>query len=309
MTSKLSPARFNHPDHPLRPPAWRWFRAADLADNRQSAEEGDDGWVRQALRFCLRLRQSPGAAGQEALAQDMPALYQAHSLFTGPPSLTRWEIEARLLTDEPFDRIALKCGSTPAVITAYEQFFFCIRDRLEAAGYLVNVVLGGDLLTRLREDDVGKTLKLFAFGGGVAVLEAVLEYFRHPPVLPERPELLPAADLVALRQKLLVKAAVVARGLPPDARVFKKLTLLAEARRAIAPDGGEADFPSLRSPPLPNLMSVFGEGVGNGKPVSAPVPMEPDPGRREPPCPNAQPFSHSVNGPAPRKGRQKVAVA
>jgi hypothetical protein len=46
------PARFSHRDHFLRPPAWRWLRAVDLADNRhQPSPEEDDDWVSQALRF------------------------------------------------------------------------------------------------------------------------------------------------------------------------------------------------------------------------------------------------------------------
>src|SRR5262249_20439813 len=151
-----------------------------------------------------------------------------------------WEVEARLLTDEPLARIAAKCSTTPRVIHAFEQVFFNVRDRLEATGYINNVVLGGDLLTRLRENDVGAILKLFAFGGGVAVRESVLGFFHNPPVVPERPELLPAADLAALRERLLVKLAVISRCLPPDGRVFRKLALLDDARAAIDPEGGKA---------------------------------------------------------------------
>src|SRR5262249_14419602 len=114
------------------------------------------------------------------------------------------------------------------------------------------------------------------------------------------------------RCKLLVKLAVVARCLLPNARVFRKLALLDEARAVIDPDGGEAAFPSLRSPSVQTLMSFFGDGVGSptpsGNATAPPFPAEPDPGRPEP-APNAQPFNHPENGPAQRKGRHKVAVA
>src|SRR5262249_20813869 len=151
-------------------------------------------------------------------------------------SLLRWEVEARLLIEPPA-QIAARCGVTRPILHAYEKVFFNVRDRLEATGYIVNQVLGGNLDTSLREGQVGRILKLYALSGGASVFEAVLDYFRHPPVLPARPELLPAADLAALRQKLLVKLAVVTRGLPPDARAFKKLALLDEARAVIDPDG------------------------------------------------------------------------
>src|SRR5262249_14705524 len=148
----------------------------------------------------------------------------------------------------------------------YEKVFFNVLDRLGATSYLVNQVLGGNLDTSLREGQVGRILKLYGLSGGVGVFEAVLDYFRHPPVLPERPELLPMADLAGLRENLLVKAVVVARGLPPDAQVFRKLALLDEARAAIDRDGGEAAFSSLRSPSIQTLMRFFGEGVGSPTP-------------------------------------------
>jgi hypothetical protein len=314
MTLSMPTIRFCHLDHPLRPPEWRWLRAANLWDQgREPSAPWDDAWVRKALGLYRVLQQDTGDRTRQKLVQRKPALYQAYRLYNDGPSLLRWEVEARLLTNEPFEQIAAKCGTTAKVINAYEKVFFNVRDRLEATGYLINVVLDGDLVVRLREDNVGTILKLYAFGGGVAVLETVLDYFRHPPVLPERPELLAPDALKELRYKLLVKSAIVARTLPPNARVFRKLTLLDEARAAIDPDGGEAAFPSLQSPPLPMLMSYFGEGVGsatsNGKPTPAPIPAEPDPGRLNPPCPNAQPISHSAKGPAQRQGRQKVAVA
>jgi hypothetical protein len=309
MTPKLSPAHHNHPDHPLRPPAWRWLRALDLWDRgEQPSEPWDDAWVGKALGLFRVLQRDKDLQKRR---RRLPALFQAYRLYNDGPPMLRWEVEARLLTTEPFEQIAAKCDSTRQVIHAYEKVFFNVRDRLEATGYIINVVIGGDIIVSLKEDDVGLILKLYAIGGGVAVLETVLDFFRHPPVVPERPELLPAADLTALRKKLLVKSAIVARGLPPDARVFKKLALLDEASAAIDPDGGEEASPSLQSPPLQTLMNFFGEGLGgamsNGNPAAAPIPAEP--GRPEPPCPNAQPFSHESKAPAQRKGRQKVAVA
>jgi hypothetical protein len=309
MTPNLSPAHHNHPDHPLRPPAWRWLRAADLWDQgREPSTPWDDAWVRKAVALYHVLQQDKA---HRERTQRMPPLHQAYRLYKGESPL-RWELEARLLTSEPFEQIAAKCGTTPMVINAYEKVYFNVRDRLQARGYLTNVVLGGDIVVSLKEDDVALILKLYALGGGVVVLETVLDYFRHPPVLPARPELLSAADFKALRRKLLVKAAIVARALPPNARVFKKLALLDEARAAIDPDGGEAAFPSLRSS-LPTLMNFFGEGVGgamsNGNPAAALIPAEPDPGLPSPPCPNAQPLSHESKAPARRKGGQKVAVA
>src|SRR5262249_29806095 len=154
--------------------------------------------------------------------------------------------------------------------------------------------------------------KLYALGGGVNVLEAMLDYFRNPPVVPERPELLPAAELTALRQRLLVQLSVVSRCLPPNARIFQKLALLDEARAVIDLDGGEATFPFLQSPSILTLMNYFGDGVGSpppsGNSAAPTVLAESDPGCPGP-GPNDRPFSPEGKAPAPRKGREKVAVA
>src|SRR5262249_44410090 len=157
MTAKRSTPFHNHPDHPLRPPDWRWLRAGDLWDQgEQPSEPWDDAWVRRALRLYRGLQQGKGPRPGQRTAD----LWQAYRLYCGE-SLLRWEAEARLLVEPPA-RVAAKCGVTRQFLHAYEKVFFNVRDRLEAKGYITNVVLGGDLFTRLRENDLGKNLKLFA---------------------------------------------------------------------------------------------------------------------------------------------------
>src|SRR5262249_27645280 len=160
--------------HPLRPPAWRWLRAADLWEQGgEPSDPRDDVWVRKALRLHRALRQEKDLQKRTRLS----ALFRAYQLYCDE-SLLPWEVEARLLTDESLGRIASKGGTPPKVIHADQKLFYCVRERLQSTGHIVTQALGGDLLTRLREDDVGAILKLFAFGGGVAVLESVLDYVR-----------------------------------------------------------------------------------------------------------------------------------
>src|SRR5262249_3163458 len=165
------------------------------------SEPWDDAWVRRALRLYRGLQQGKDPRPGKRTAD----LWQAYRLYGGE-SLLRWEAEARLLVEPPA-QVAAKCGVPPQILHAYEKVFFNVRDRLEATGYLVNQVLGGNLDTSLREGQVGRILKVYALSGGVGVFEAVLDYFRHPPVITEHPELLPVADLAALRPKLLVRLA------------------------------------------------------------------------------------------------------
>src|SRR5262249_33696767 len=188
MTPTRSTPFRNRPDHPLRPPDWRWLRAANLWDQGdQPSEPWDDAWVRRALRLYRELQQGKDPQPGKRTSD----LWQAYRLYSGE-SLLRWEAEARLLVEPPA-QVAAKCGVTWQILHAYEKVFFNVRDRLGATGYLVSQVLGGNLAISLREDHVGRILKLFALSGGGRVLAAVLEDFRPPLVVPERPALLSAA--------------------------------------------------------------------------------------------------------------------
>lgn len=64
---------------------------------------------------------------------------------TGPLSaqaLARAELEALVLADRPADKIAKVVGLSPGAVTAYEQFFFDVRDRLDRPGWISANVIG-----------------------------------------------------------------------------------------------------------------------------------------------------------------------
>jgi hypothetical protein len=258
MTPSTPAARFNHRDHPLRPPSWRWLRAVDLADNRKPADEVDDEWVRQALRFCLQLRRSLAEEAREELAQDMPALYQAHRLFTAPPSFQRWEIEAWLLTDEPVGQIGLKTDTSPEVIDVFHAVFFHVRDRLQAHGYIRHQVIGPKFPFGLTEDDVDVILKMYAYSGGPFVLDLLVDYYRHPPLLPEHLEQLAPEAREELRIKLLIRASILARTLPLDDTLAQKLKLLRDAVAVLKQGSAPAGLSAPLQAPLP-IGFGFGE--------------------------------------------------
>jgi hypothetical protein len=221
---------YNEPANPFRPVDWRWRRAGDIMENdRPLSLPLDDDWVALAVRLVasLRGRQEEGAGRR--LARSEPALLAAHALYAGPPSFMRAEVEARLLTEEPFALVAEKCGTTAAVVEAYESLFFCVRDRPHAGDYVLGQAVGPKAYAGLREDDVGVILKTYAHAGGPHLLDALVGYYRHPPVVPERPELLGADARKELRTKLLIKASVVARTLPVGDATLRKAALIREA--------------------------------------------------------------------------------
>jgi hypothetical protein len=227
-------SRYNDPADPFRPVDWRWRRAAVLIDRGEPLSlASDDSAVREATAFLRAWRDCKDDADRQRLTLDLPALYGAHRLSRAADAFARLEVEARLLTEEPYAQIGEKCGLTPEVVAAFHNTFFDVRDRLQAEGYVLHHVIGPKAHAGLTEADVDVILKLYAYAGGPLVVDALVRYYRDPPIVPERPELLPSAELQELRTKLLLKASILAHTLPANASGLKKMAVLSEAVKVI----------------------------------------------------------------------------
>jgi hypothetical protein len=238
---------------------WRWRLAAHLAEGQGPIPRcWSDGWVRRAARFAEALRHCRNADGVLRLPPRMSAIDQAYRLYVGPESLRRWEVEARLLAGESFAQVAAKCDSTPDVIAAYHALFFDVQGSLEACDYIVNVVIGPKAHGGLSEADTEVILKLFGYTYGSPLLDAVLAYYRDPP--PERWGDLGPDELAGLRTRLLVKASVVARGLPGDGAALKKLAAVREALDVIGRGQGQGGLGNALAAPL-RAVTGYGEEI------------------------------------------------
>jgi hypothetical protein len=226
-------SRYNDPADPFRPVDWLWRWATNLIDGGKPLSVADDRAVREAAAFLRAWRGCQDEPDRQRLALDMPALYGAHQLSLAADAFAKWEVEARLLTEESYARIAEKCGLTAEVVAAYHHTFFDVRDRLHAEGYVLHQVIGPKAHAGLTEADIDVILKMYAFAGGPLVVDALVRYYRDPPTVPERPELLPSAELQELRTKLLLKASILAHTLPANAPGLKKMAVLAEAVKVI----------------------------------------------------------------------------
>jgi hypothetical protein len=308
MTLSMPPKRICQPDHPLRPPCWRWLRAFSFVDhNQRPIRQKDDEWVRRTWRFVRLLRHGPSDEAKQKLIRRMPAIFEAHRLYTDAQVFLRWEVEARLLTDEPIAQIASKCGSTPEVIEAYHAVFFHVRDRRQASDYIVHQVIGPKLHFGLKEGDVDVILKLYAFGGGVHVVDVLVDYYRRPPVVPPRPELLSPDALKELKTKLQIRAAIVARVLPLKFSLLKKLAILRDATAVFdsSRENGIAPTPFLPVP-LQTLINLSKERVASPRMLADPgSDVNPDAGRSDPEGRRVRPCGDTAIEP----GQKKVAVA
>lgn len=214
-----------------RPPDWRWLRAVRLVeDGRRGSRRLDDDRVRKAVRFVRQVRRRLGDAVRARLAARWPGVFKAHALFSTSPCWDRWELEARLLTEEPIDRIAARLCLDAQAVVAYHDLFFDVRHRLRSKDWIANHVLGQSARGGQAQADVGALLKWYAYHGGPLVLDSVLDYLRHPPAVPDRPERLGSEEFRSLCDQFLVKGSILGGTLPAgDPRSLKKLALIAEA--------------------------------------------------------------------------------
>lgn len=169
---------FRH--NPMRAPHWKWLRAQEIDAGGKRATRAIDGesgfaWIRRALR----LKRHYDRAGNRT-----PALYAmvlrdndlfwAHSIWLADKKPTRWGIEARVLAGETNEEIAAKVGTDPAVIAAYVDVFFDVRDRLDNLDYVQNVIMADSVTRGLQERHYDLLWKLLGYKGGPYVLDAVI---------------------------------------------------------------------------------------------------------------------------------------
>jgi hypothetical protein len=160
--------------NPSRPPAWRWQRANQLVESGRYYRSGrDDAETGRAIRHLRARRDTRWRRGLKVLASD-PSVTEAANLWKRA-GLTRWLLEARLLTPLSLLEIGRLAGLAPETVQAYEALFFNVRDRLAARDYIYVSVLKGIQLA-----DVELLLKAVAYCVGSGALEPLLNALQNP---------------------------------------------------------------------------------------------------------------------------------
>lgn len=239
---------------PLRPAAWRWIRANYLVDNHlYCTRKRDDEWTCSAAGFLRDLRACRDDLARQRLQRRMLDAWTAYSLYAGRGSTEDflcWEIEARLLAGETVEQVAKRCGLPPGVIDYYHAWFFHVQDRLSTPAWVRSVIIGPKAHVGLTEADVDVILKLEGFLGGSSAVDVMLRYLRNPPCLEAPLELMNLAQLHDLRERLLIKAAILWHTHPADEKARRKIescirTIGKMERRAFGPGSipvAEADW-------------------------------------------------------------------
>lgn len=166
-------------DSPFRLLDYRWSRATWIrqAGNRHKALPGtDDEWVAHACRVLSQDAGVPTADPQQS------PIHEALRLTMRQGSLTRWQLEALLLTSESFATIAEWCALPESVVEAYHNLFFCVRDRLDRCDWINWACFGPGVRTGYRVADLPLLWRVFAYEGGAKVLELVIAVSLRRPL-------------------------------------------------------------------------------------------------------------------------------
>jgi hypothetical protein len=171
--------------------------------------QSSDRLVGRCISFVKRLKQQASKGQTAVVAHADPALHAAYELYTRGEPIKRTILEAWLLTGAPNAQIAAKTGASVEVIEAYEAFFYNIADLLMHPDAIACCALKFFLHPAATLDNV---LKRYAYIGGPAVLEKLIEFYTRPAPLPGDPR---ASAAYAKPDDLLIKIAVAIFLLPP----------------------------------------------------------------------------------------------
>jgi hypothetical protein len=104
----------------------RWWKAVHVvARGIRTAPSASDRWLDPLLRYIRFLHGFTSCRPKQT--EEAKAIERAHGIYQAADA-QRWELEARLLTDEPIEEIARKADLKLETVQAFNAVFFEIRD-------------------------------------------------------------------------------------------------------------------------------------------------------------------------------------
>jgi len=209
-------ATINRKDCHERPPDWRWQRVGELqAAGERIRKSSDHDNLSQLNRFRRRLNRANSQSDMNALLASYPALYTAWTIYDNPAREKKGELEARILSQEPFDLIAAKLNLSEEAVAAYEMYFFNVTDLLSAPGYVTHQIFGKAVHAGLAEHQYDLLWKMYGYWCGPMVLDAMIYKFNGPP-RPESTESVSALWIDDVSEVVRMNTAILMRQRPTD---------------------------------------------------------------------------------------------
>lgn len=176
-------------DAPARFPDWRWRLTQH---GRRLTRRNSDRWLHAANAVFQIVRPQPAQAGQggrvasaaendwriydacKVLVGTAKTVKDAWIIYAGKNYSLRYEIEARLLAQEPITEIAERVRQTPATLEAYSNVFFNVYDRIDSETWVIHCVFGDEFHTGGSERSYPLWWKVYAYYGGPRILDIVI---------------------------------------------------------------------------------------------------------------------------------------
>jgi hypothetical protein len=224
---------------PLRLPHWRLNRVLHMLKERPLRpppwfREGDDRMVRTYRLTVLVMREAEDDSRRDF--DEFRPMVEAHQCNYSPDPTIRQELEAWLLTEEPYEKIAQRFFMSPQAVEFFEQIFFNVRDRLENSDLIQLAIHSRKQYDQEAgcspaEIERGYVLRHFAYIGGPQVLNALVQGFAQASP-PERSEDVTAWCQELVSRALNIKVAVAAETLElTNANKLRLIKLLQQKPR------------------------------------------------------------------------------
>ena len=201
-----------------------------------ASEQGDpDGNGGGKVTMPHNAISAPVAASSQP-GRESPPPVQLAPVSHNLPTLARYELQVRILANQPAEEIAAAMNLPVGLVASFEATEFDVRPQLKHSSIVLHRVIGIPLTEEWSASDVGRFWQWLAYMYGAAVLDvAIPPYINLPPKLQElglRAYLSPACD-VCEDFRLLVagKLTPTMATVTPDGRkLISKLQKATERR-------------------------------------------------------------------------------
>lgn len=245
------------PVNPLRPPDWRWSRAAKLARGESYSRLSDDKWTRSAARVLSELQQ-PHPNLPRLLNERNAPLFMAHKLATEhAPAYQqmRAEVDARILGGVSDQTLSRLTGLTPSTIAAYEALFFDTRGRLSRTAFILHFIIGSHNMRSITEHQYSTLWRLIGYYAGPRYLDIFISGFGERSLLDGLPLAAGMDKIISDKRRQKAIAAALTVGINPmTAEIIMKSWDSIKQMEHLTKTAGE----NAGSPMIANIEAMIG---------------------------------------------------
>jgi hypothetical protein len=161
---------------PFLPTNWRYQDAYRLARGDDGKWSSDDPAIVECAAYLKAIADVHDKQKQADVRDRWSALVEAQEIAQ-QDNPRRWELESRVLANQPVREIAAQCGLLPDVILAYEALFFDVRVRLGAGMWITSTVIGDGIQRGFLNHEVGLVWAVCGYHGGPIIVDALIDTF------------------------------------------------------------------------------------------------------------------------------------